>query len=228
MSRSGKQTHLGDALGKVLGKMDRKSAGAYAAVRVRAAWESVAGAMVSGHTTGAHLRDGELVVYVDGSTWANELAAMSETYRVRLNSELGQDLVRSVRFSVSRKVEAQRRVSAAEDESGRFYDEDVVDPIPLTQTERARVEESVSGIPDEGLREAVLRATVKDLEWKKGLDIRNGRVVRTLATTAIRIPMKPAESEQNAPITKPMAVGRSLKMKSKMKMITAIELIVIT
>ena len=53
-------------------------------------------------------------------------------------------------------------------------------------------------------------------------------VVRTLATTAIRIPMKPAESEQNAPITKPMAVGRSLKMKSKMKMITAIELIVIT
>jgi hypothetical protein len=32
--------------------------------------------------------------------------------------------------------------------------------------------------------------------------------------------MKPAESEQNAPITKPMAVGRSLKMKSKMKMIT--------
>ena len=175
MSRSGKQTHLGDALGKVLGKMDRKSAGAYAAVRVRAAWEAVAGAMVAGHTTGAHLRDGELVVYVDGPVWANELAAMSETYRTRLNSELGQELVRSVRFSVSRKVEAERQVAVAEDESGRFYDEDDVDPIPLTEAERTRVEESVSGIADTGLREAVLRATVKDLEWKKGLADRSGR-----------------------------------------------------
>ncbi len=35
--------------------------------------------------------------------------------------------------------------------------------------------------------------------------------VRTLASTAIRIPMKPAASEQTAPSRKPMAVGQPLK-----------------
>ena len=175
MSRGGKQDHLGDALGRVLGKLDRKNAGAYAAVRVRVAWDAVAGQMVAAHTTGAHLRDGELVVYVDGSAWANELSAMSETYRTKLNSELGQNLVQKVRFSVSRKVAEEHRAREAEKAVEEFYDPDDVDPIPLTETERAQIEASVSGIRDAGLREAVLRATVKDLEWKKGLADRNGR-----------------------------------------------------
>ena len=42
------------------------------------------------------------------------------------------------------------------------------------------------------------------------------------------MPMNPAASEQKAPITKPIAVGWSLKTKSKMKMTTAITLIVLT
>ncbi len=44
-------------------------------------------------------------------------------------------------------------------------------------------------------------------------------VVRTFVITAIRIPMKPAESEQNAPTTNPIAVGWSLKKKSRRKII---------
>src|SRR5437899_6018975 len=42
------------------------------------------------------------------------------------------------------------------------------------------------------------------------------------------MPMKPAAREQKAPITNPIAVEWSLKMKSKIKMITAITQIVLT
>jgi hypothetical protein len=37
----------------------------------------------------------------------------------------------------------------------------------------AQIESSVAEIPDAELREAVLRATVKDMEWKKGLAAKN-------------------------------------------------------
>ncbi len=66
-------------------------------------------------------------------------------------------------------------LEARELETEEFYKEDDVEPVPLTDRERAQVEASVGAIPDEELREAVLRATVKDLEWKKGIAERNSR-----------------------------------------------------
>jgi predicted nucleic acid-binding Zn ribbon protein len=52
---------------------------------VLGAWSTVAGESVCSHTTGAHLRRGELVVYVDSPVWATELSALSEPYRVAIN-----------------------------------------------------------------------------------------------------------------------------------------------
>jgi len=138
-------------------------------------WQELAGPMVTGHTTGAHLRDGTLVIYVDGPAWATELTAMSETYRKRINEELGKNLVRTIRFTVSRKVAEEFRLKRTELEHEEFYLEDVVDSVPLTKTERAQIEASTESIPDAGLREAAVRATVADLEWKKGLVARKAR-----------------------------------------------------
>jgi len=47
--------------------------------------------------------------------------------------------------------------------------------VPLSENERAQIEASASSIPDAKLREAVVRATVSDLEWKKGIAARNAR-----------------------------------------------------
>ena len=52
--------------------------------------------------------------------------------------------------------------------------------------------------------------------------------VRTLASTAIRIPMNPAASEHAAPSRNPSAVGQPLKITAKMKMITAMTPMVAT
>jgi hypothetical protein len=46
--------------------------------------------------------------------------------------------------------------------------------VALTDDERERVKASVSGIEDEALRTVVERATVADLEWKKGAALRDG------------------------------------------------------
>jgi hypothetical protein len=173
--RHGKSTDLEGALEGLLGKLDRKNAGAWTAAKVTALWEEVAGPIVGSHTTGVHLRDGALVVYVDSHARANDMAALSERYRTEMNSGLGKELISKVSFTVSRKVVDGHRADARERETEEFYKEDDVEPIPLTDRERAQVEASAAAIPDKELRDAVLRATVKDLEWKKGIAERNSR-----------------------------------------------------
>jgi hypothetical protein len=138
------------------------------------AWDLVADGVVSSHTTGAHLREGILIVYVDGNSWATHFTAMSEQYRRALNEALGRELVSGMRFVVSRKVAEQHRLRRNEEETEEFYQRDSIDPMPLSDEELAQVRASVAEIPDGELREAVLRATVKDLEWKKALDAQTG------------------------------------------------------
>jgi hypothetical protein len=174
VSRKGKSTDLSPALNSILRRLDRGSGGAYAAARVLAAWGHVADGVISAHTTGAYVREGVLIVYVDGNSWATHFTAMSEQYRIALNEELGQDLISAVRFIVSRKVADEHKLRQSESETEDFYRADTVEPVALTPVELDQIRASVAEIPDEKLREAVLRATVKDLEWKKGLELENG------------------------------------------------------
>lgn len=153
-------------------KLDRKGGGAYLQTRVGQAWIKTAGPAVYAHTTGAHIREGELVVFVDTPLWATELSALSEHYREAVNKELGEMLVKSVRFTVSRNVEKEKRIDRQLLESEQHLDQDKVEPVALSDSELAQVESSTSSIPDEELRRAVLKATIADLQWKKGLKAR--------------------------------------------------------
>jgi hypothetical protein len=175
MKRQGRSTQLGVSLQSVLGRLDKKNASGAASAKAGAAWLSIVGPSVQGHTTGAYMREGTLVVYVDSPAWATELTAMSERYRGAINEEIGQELVREIRFSVSRKVAEQHRIVAEEDKQADFYREDDVPSVALTPAELAQVVSSVESIPDPELREVVLRATVKDLEWKRGIAAHNSR-----------------------------------------------------
>jgi hypothetical protein len=148
--RHGKSTDLDAALEGLLGKLDRRNAGAWTAAKVAVLWEEVAGPIV-------------------------DMAALSERYRAEMNLGLGKELISRVQFTVSRKVGEERQREALEQETEEFYKEDDVESVPLTSTERAQVEASVLAISDDELREAVLRATVKDLEWKKGIASRRSR-----------------------------------------------------
>lgn len=174
MGRRGRQVSLPLALDSVVKRLDRKSQGGYTAAKVVSAWEKIAAGILSSHTTGTHLRDGVLVVYVDGNSWATHFTAEAERYRAAINRELGQELVQAVKFVVSKRVSAEQRLKRAEEDTLNFYGADEVAPLPLSETELLQVKASVADIPDEELRQAVYRATVKDLEWKKGLASQNG------------------------------------------------------
>jgi hypothetical protein len=178
VSRRGKQTDLRPALDAMMRRLDRGSGGAYTAARILSAWGRAADGVVSAHTTGAHVREGALVVYVDGNSWATHFSAMGEQYRVAVNEELGEELISTVRFVVSRKVADEHKIRSAEQETEDFYRADETASVSLTDIELDQVRSSVAEIPDAELREAVLRATVKDLEWKKGLAAQNGRETR--------------------------------------------------
>lgn len=166
--RKGKQTSLPDALDSLSRKLDRKGGGRYLQLRVGQAWESVAGTTVMGHTTRAHLRDGELVIYVDSPVWATELSALAGPYQEALNEKLGEKAVRAMRFAVSRKVEQDHLLRHRELEIDKNHAQDDISPIPLTAVERAQVEASTADIPGDDLREAVLKATITGMEWEKG------------------------------------------------------------
>ena len=174
MRRRGKQVEIGAALDALTRRLDRKGGGAYTAARVTTAWSRVAQGMVAAHTTGACLSDGILVVYVDGNAWATHLTAAAEQYRTAVNDELGDELVTGLRFVVSRKVAQEHRLRSDEQETLDPGRGERVPSVALSETELAQVRVSVEEIPDEELRAAVLRATVKDLEWKKGLAEANG------------------------------------------------------
>lgn len=175
MKRKGSHTKLSSGLDKLATKLNKNNEGALDQARVAMAWEKIAGPTVLSHTTGAHLRRGEMVIYVDSPLWATELSALSEKYREAVEEEIGKGRVRSVRFAVSRKVEMHRELMRTEEETSNHYLRDKVDSVPLTEVERAQVEASAAEIPDAELREAVIRATVADLEWKKGIRATKGR-----------------------------------------------------
>ena len=167
------QTTLGDAIGGYLRRVDKK--GHLVQARVAEAWKAAAGPEIARHTAGVFWREPELVVYVDSPIWATELSALSSALARGLNDALGQDLVRTIRFTVSRKVHDERRREEELAEDELFYAEDKVEPVPLTPAEVDQVRQSASVIKNEGLRETVVRATVKDLEWKRGLEKRAAR-----------------------------------------------------
>jgi hypothetical protein len=169
MKRS-KGLGLGEGLERLASRLDRKGAGGLAQARVADAWRRVAGPSVNDHTTGAHLRDTEMVVFVDSPVWATELSALSEHYRRAVNEAIGQQLVSAVRFAVSNRVEQVRHAEYQESEKDAYYDRDKVPSVLLSEHEREQVRVSAAAIEDTELREAVIRATIADLEWKRGIE----------------------------------------------------------
>lgn len=175
MRRSGDTRSLSSIAEDALRRLD--PAGRRHFARAVAAWRGAVGEDIARHTQGIAMRDGELSVAVDSPVWANELTGLAEGLREKVNAELGQELVRSLRFSVSRRVLEQQRAQEEESDLDRAYEPDTTPRKPLSEPERMQVEYAARAIEDPGLREAAIRAMTADLELKKGA--REGRGKRS-------------------------------------------------
>lgn len=173
MRRKGTARPIGAIAESVLAKADK--GGSRDRSRVVDAWLRVAGPEVARHSMGAALREGELLVYVDGPVWATELSAMAEGFRAALEEEVGKGLVRSLRFTVSKRIAERDRIEAEEAARRETYRVEPVTPVPLTEREMAAIEESARGIADPVLREKAVRVAITGLEREKALEARRGR-----------------------------------------------------
>lgn len=65
--------------------------------RVQEAWERVVGPAIAGSARPTSERDGVLTVICEAAVWAQELDLMGSELIGRLNSELGEDVLRQLR-----------------------------------------------------------------------------------------------------------------------------------
>lgn len=171
--RRGKSVRLGDALGDLVRTADRS--GGLSRARASEVWDEVVGPEIARHTVSLAMRRGELLVHVDSHAWAAQLGLLAEDLSDRINSVLGETLVGSIRFTVSREVRDRRQQEREEDDARTGYGGERVEPSPLTEEEMDAVEASVAAIGSDSLRQAALEATKRDLEVKKGRERGNDR-----------------------------------------------------
>lgn len=171
MARRRKTESIGDLGQHVLSRIDPQ--GRRHESQAIQVWEEVAGVEIAKHTKGFAMRARELVVFVDSPTWANELTLMAERLRENINARIGKDSVRAIRFTVSKKVQEERRWEASREEDEEYYRPDEVQSLALSVEELRQAQYMAEAVPDPELQEKALRVMIKDLERKKGARARN-------------------------------------------------------
>ena len=99
--------------------------------------------------------------------WASELALMAEPYRERLNEAIGEDLVRTIRFTVTREVRDRKARSELERADEAFYAPRETGLADMDEEALEQVRRSAEAIHDPALREAAIRAVASNLRRKK-------------------------------------------------------------
>lgn len=185
---------IGSEIEGVVRSLQRDNPDLSATARVKRAWNLSVDKHIAEHVTAVFVvpntAASEVIVYVDSSIWATELNMQSELLRLNLNIELNKDAdepsnvmrkaeqVEKLTFKVSKEqyVARDRRLTTlqlleAEDEDYRK-----AQPVALDEEELSGLEEALSHIENDQLRDTAYAAAKANLEWQKGVDsFRNQR-----------------------------------------------------
>jgi len=112
--------------------------------QVQKSWADAVGESIARHAAPETLKEGRLTVTVDGSAWMNQLSMLAPAIIEKVNAELSSDAVQDLRFRLG-KV-GPRAAPAKEGETRPPRRK------PSSE-EKARIEEALSPIKDEGVRE---------------------------------------------------------------------------
>ena len=185
---------IGSEIEGVVRSLQRNNPDLSATARVKRAWNLSVDKRIAEHVTAVFVvpntAASEIIVYVDSSIWATELNMQSELLRLNLNIELNKDAdepsnvmrkaeqVEKLTFKVSKDQYAARdrrlttlQLLEAEDEDYRK-----AQPVALDEEELSGLEEALSHIENDQLRDTAYAAAKANLEWQKGVDsFRNQR-----------------------------------------------------
>ena len=185
---------IGSEIEGVVRSLQRNNPDLSATARVNRAWNLSVDKRIAEHVTAVFVvpntAASEVIVYVDSSIWATELNMQSELLRLNLNIELNKDAdepsnvmrkaeqVEKLTFKVSKEQYAARdrrlttlQLLEAEDEDYRK-----AQSVALDEEELSGLEEALSHIENDQLRDTAYAAAKANLEWQKGVDsFRNQR-----------------------------------------------------
>ncbi|WP_166404767.1 DUF721 domain-containing protein [Desulfonema ishimotonii] len=91
-------THIGQVLPGAMKKYRRESDGEL--VRIWALWDQAVGPAVAENARPAAFRGDLLIVHVTSSPWVQQLRFLKHEIRSKVNSALGGEMVRDIRFRV--------------------------------------------------------------------------------------------------------------------------------
>lgn len=131
-------------------------------------WPNLVGPQISNNTTVISVKGGVVKIAVTSSTWATELSAIKQDLVFRINTTL-----ESSKCSVSDILfYVDNRDTQADDQTLELMNNTrVIEKVPLDDQEITAIEESVSCIQNEHLRELAIKVTTSDLEIKKGISV---------------------------------------------------------
>lgn len=129
---------------------------------VFAAWRSIAGESLSGHTVPLRLFNKHLIIAVADKMWKRHLETLSGQMIFKLNSALGQAIVTFIEFRVDeeilKKERAKHRVNQMTDEQQREVALEEITP---------KLRHSADAIEDDNLRYQFLLAAGSCLARKE-------------------------------------------------------------
>lgn len=97
--RNGAQVDMDEGVESVLRALHLE--GANWATELAQAWPELVGQQVAKHTRPGHMRDRELVVYVDSSVWLHELSRYGlKRMTTNIQQHIGADKVRTIRLQL--------------------------------------------------------------------------------------------------------------------------------
>lgn len=185
---------IGSEIEGVVRSLQRDNPDLSATARVKRAWNLSVDKRIAEHVTAVFVvpntAASEVIVYVDSSIWATELNMQSELLRLNLNIELNKDAdepsnvmrkaeqVEKLTFKVSREQYAARDRRLTTLQLLETEDEDYrkAQPVALDEEELSGLEEALSHIENDQLRDTAYAAAKANLEWQKGVDsFRNQR-----------------------------------------------------
>ena len=129
-------------------------------------WAEVVGKEIAEATRAERLRDGILFVVTKSSVWTHELTFFKEQAIQRLNDRLGRPLVRDIRFKTGPLLASPPRLITP-----HLPDAPAAVPAPsetdaeealLTERSRAQVEQAISAIKDERIKERTRQVLVRE------------------------------------------------------------------
>ncbi|RMF43795.1 MAG: DUF721 domain-containing protein [Deltaproteobacteria bacterium] len=121
-------------------------------------WEQVVGTQIARHARPLRMRDRVLEVRVDQPVWMQQLRMMAPQILQKLNNALGEQLIDEIYWRRGRVDQPP-----AAEETFR------PPRAALDSEERRRIEASLPPLADPELREALLRARIREAEYRKAL-----------------------------------------------------------